>query len=344
MIRGFVLAVLVFVLSACGENDVEHREKVYIFGTLVEFVIKGVEIDEARKAVSAIELEFQRMHKDWHAWKPGELTDLNRAFAEGATKQISPFLLPLVVQAKELYEVSDGLFNSAIGGLVAAWGFHADEVPKGSLPPMDEIKILAAKQPRMTDVVVEGDKVSSTNPTVSLDFGGFAKGVALDRAVALLRKKGIKRAIVNAGGDLNTLGRSGDRPWKIGIRHPVNWGVIASIDMGDDENLYTSGNYERYREHEGIRYAHILDPRDGMPVQHIVSASVIHPSGAWADAAATALTVAGPKNWHRIAKKMGIKFAMLVDENGTIYANPAMKKRLIFAEGEPKSLVLSPPL
>jgi len=335
---------LIILLAGCGAEPQEHKQTVYVFGTLVEFVIRDVNKETAAKAVMAIDQDFLRMHKDWHAWKPGELTELNQAFARGETREISSFLLPLIKQAKEYYRLSDGLFNPAIGGLISAWGFHSDELPKGSLPPMDKIKALAATQPTMDDVKIEGSQVFSTNKNVHLDFGGFGKGVALDWAMKRLREFGIKNAVVNAGGDLDTMGSAGDRPWKIGIRHPKNWGVIASVEMQKDENLYTSGNYERYREHQGIKYAHILEPKSGMPVDHIVSASVIHQDGGLADAAATALTVAGPENWHRIAKKMGIKFALLVDENGTVYLNPAMKARVIFAEGEPKKMVLSPPL
>ncbi len=343
--RRFLFAILLFVVAGCSEPPPqEHKETVYVFGTLVEFVIRGVEKEEARHAIAEIDVEFQRMHKDWHAWKPGELDSLNKAFARGEGKEVSPFLLPLILQAKEHYRLSNGLFNPAIGGLISAWGFHSDELPKGSMPPLDKIKALAATHPSMDDVHVDGNKVTSINKNVHLDFGGFAKGVALDWAINRLRGRGIKSAVVNAGGDLNTLGSAGDRPWKIGIRHPVNWGVIASIEMKEDENLYTSGNYERYREHEGIKYAHILDPRSGMPVRHIVSASVIHPDGGLADAAATALTVAGPKNWYQIAKKMGIKYALLVDDQGTVYLNPAMKERAIFAKDEPKKLVVSAPL
>ncbi len=93
--------------------------------------------------------------------------------------------------------------------------------------------------------------------------------------------------------------------------------------------------------HEGIKYAHIIDPRDGMPVKHIVSASIIHHNGALADAAATALTVAGPENWHRIAEKMGVRFAMLIDADGTVYLTPEMKARIMFEPGEPERMIVS---
>jgi len=341
------LAAALLVLataSACDQPVREHKETIYIFGTLVEFVIRDTDPDAARAAVARIDREFQRMHRDWHAWKPGELTRVNAAFARGEPIRVSPFVLPLIRQAKQLAARSGGLFEPAIGALIGAWGFHSDEKPKGAPPPMQRIRDLAAREPRMSQVSIDGDMVSSSNRAVQLDFGGFAKGVALDRAVLMLRELGIENAIVNAGGDLNILGRAGKRPWRVGIHHPATWGLIASVDLGDDENLYTSGNYHRYLEHEGVRYSHIIDPRDGLPVRHIVSASVIHREGAIADAAATALSVAGPGDWHRVARKMGIKFALLVDDKGTIYANPAMLKRIKFAKAGQNKLIVSDPL
>jgi thiamine biosynthesis lipoprotein len=93
-----------------------------------------------------------------------------------------------------------------------------------------------------------------------------------------------------------------------------------------------------------VRYNHILDPRTGWPVTGITSVTVIHEHGAVADAAATALVVVGKEDWHRIAEKMGIKYAMLVDEEGTVYMNPAMKERVQFQSGEEPRIEISDPL
>ncbi len=330
------------LISGCDDKQVETKSTLNVFGTLVEITIRDTGEEAAQKAVSELSADFKRMHKDWHAWKPGELDKLNKAISENRSTQVSSFLLPLLHQAKDMYEQSGGLFNPAIGKLVSEWGFHSDELPIGKIPDKTLIKNLVSKKPTMNDLVIEGSLVSSMNNTVQLDFGGFAKGAALDMAVARLKSMGIKNAILNAGGDLNVLGGHGDRRWRAGIRHPRDWGIIASVDLDPDEGLYTSGNYERYREHEGIRYSHIIDPRNGMPVDHIVSASVIHPNGAWADAAATALSVAGTSDWVRIARSMKITYALLVDKDGTIYLTPEMKARVKFNDERPSKIVVSP--
>ncbi len=340
----FLALVLVLLVSACQQPEKELREKLYVFGTIVEITIRDKDEAAARAALRDVAADFRRMHKDWHAWKPGELSTLNAAIAAGKTAKVSDFLLSLLLQAQRYERTSDGLFNAAIGALVADWGFHNDDLPKGRAPPYAAIRAWVEAKPKVADLVIRDHEVSSSNRGMQLDFGGFAKGEALDRAVLQLKAHGIKNAILNAGGDLNVMGLHSKRPWRAGIRHPKTWGVIATVDLKPGEVLYTSGNYERFLEYEGVRYSHIIDPRTGWPVKHIVSASVIGRNGADADAAATALSVAGPSGWHRIARRMGVKFAMLVDDQGRIYLNPAMKARIQLEDEKAGEVILSPPL
>ncbi len=343
VLRTLLLLLLLLPLPvACGQKAESGTisRKLDVFGTIVEITIRDADPQAANRAMDTIRADFARMHRDWHAWKPGELTRLNAALAEGRPFRASPFLLPLIRQAKILWRKSDGLFDPAIGAIIGAWGFHADEFPKGTRPPLERIRRLVALHPSMGDVRVEGDTVFSRNRAVQLDLGGFAKGEAVDRAIRRLEESGIRNAIVNAGGDLKVIGAHGDRPWRAGIRDPKDWGIIATVELASGEALFTSGNYERYREYEGVRYAHIIDPRTGMPVEHIVSATVLHTDGALADAAATALAVAGPQDWVRIARRMGVTQVMLVDDQGTVYLTPEMRRRIVFVK-KPERVVVS---
>jgi len=339
--------LLVWALSmlvACSEATTEYRQSLYIFGTVVDLKLRGVSSERAAEAVQVVDRAFQRMHRDWHAWKPGELSVLNRSFVSDQPRPVTPFLLPLIVQSQELFRQSEGLFNPAIGKLIALWGFHSDDPPSGPPPAAEAIAELVAQAPGMDDLEILNSQVRSHNPAVDLDFGGFAKGYALNIAIDLLHEEGVDNAIVNAGGDLCVSGQHGERPWSVGVRHPQGGGILAVLDVLDGECVLTSGNYERYREYDGVRYPHIIDPRDGMPVQHIASATVIDREGGRADAAATALTVAGPDAWFRIAKRMQLKYVMLVDEVGTVYMNPAMAKRMEFQGEQPERIVISDPL
>ncbi|MBT8130408.1 MAG: FAD:protein FMN transferase, partial [Gammaproteobacteria bacterium] len=165
-----------------------------------------------------------------------------------------------------------------------------------------------------------------------------------DLALDYLQARGVEHAIINAGGDLRVIGRHGQRPWRIGIRHPRNNDVIAWLDTEAGESVFTSGDYERFYMHEGRRYHHILDPRTGYPAGGATSVSVIHGDAGTADAAATALFVAGPERWHEIARSMGIKYVMLIDSDMRIHMNPAMQQRVHLINPESARIELSQPL
>jgi thiamine biosynthesis lipoprotein len=156
---------------------------------------------------------------------------------------------------------------------------------------------------------------------------------------------GIKNAIINAGGDLRAIGlRETGEPWKIAIRHPDGESIIGSLEISGDASVFTSGGYERNFTWEGKRYHHIIDPRTGYPAVGTASVTVIHDDSTTADAAATALFVAGPGEWHRIARKMGIRFVLLITENGELQMNPAMRARLKLVDEASQKIVLSPAL
>ncbi len=165
----------------------------------------------------------------------------------------------------------------------------------------------------------------------------------MDLAITRLRELGIQNAIINAGGNLRAIGKHGDRPWRIGIRNPRGEGVLASIETRGDESILTSGDYERFYEYQGKRYHHIIDPRSGYPVTGVISVTVIADDAATADAASTALFVAGPQRWREIAKKLGVTQVMLIDGQGRMVVTPAMAKRVRF-EVDPSPKVTVAPL
>jgi thiamine biosynthesis lipoprotein len=340
--RILLLFVVLIGFSACDSGPRDHQQTLLVFGTLLD--IKAYTDNPAgfSAAVKELEQTFQMMHREWHAWKgDGELVRLNRAIARGEAMIVSPGLAELLRQAKDYAQRSEHLFNPAIGGLIAAWGFHSDEPPGGPPPERDSIALLVDQSPTMTQLTFENNRILSSNPAVALDLGAFAKGYALNLAVRQLKQSGFPNTIVNAGGDLCVSGRHGDRPWAIGIRHPMGEGVIASVEVSDNECVLTSGNYERYREYQGIRYAHIIDPRTGYPVEHVASATVISKNGGLADAAATALSVAGPRQWQRTASAMGVDQVMLVDEQGGVHLSPAMRQRVEFQQPIERIIVAS---
>ena len=331
-IRFALLIALLSVVSGCDRTERSVDYHLFAFGTLVELTFFDVSERRAQEAVQSVDEMYQRQHKDWHAWKQGKLMDLNQAIAEGRTITTDKAIIELIELGRHYEDLSRGLFNPAIGNLLKMWGFQQDDRPAGPPPSAQAVSRWLASSPSMRDVQVDGLQASSSNPDVRLDFGGFAKGFSVERAVQLLVKLGFRNFIVNAGGDLCARGRHGERPWRIGIRHPVQEGVLASIELDGPACVFTSGGYERLFEYQGKRYHHILDPRTGYPAAHTRSVTVVASDATLADAAATALFVAGPENWREIAVAMGVDSVLLLDEQNRAYLTPALAEQLQFEE------------
>ncbi len=334
------------VLSGCTEPKPvnEFHETVFTMGTLVEVTIIGEKEALAEQAFTAILDDFNYMHNTWHPWKYNALKRINNLLVTGAKFSLAPSILPLIKKSQVLSKQSQGLFNPAIGQLIKMWGFHQDNLDEIIEPPEDEqIQAFLSDLPSMSDIEFSNLSMRGTNKNIQLDFGAFAKGVAVDTTIEHLKEFGIKNAIINAGGDLRAIGNNNGRPWRIGIRNPRAKGVFAAVEVSGDESVFTSGDYERYFESDGKRYHHIIDPRTGYPANKTRSVTVIHSEAGTADAAATALFIAGPEKWPEIAQAMGIKYVMLIARNGDVHMNPAMAKRIKFTIQQP-AIKLSKPL
>ncbi|MGD2118573.1 MAG: FAD:protein FMN transferase [Chromatiales bacterium] len=308
-------------------NTPVHRERWYQFGTLVDVSIAEDDEQRVNTALTQLASEFRQRNHDWHPWKAGLMGDINQAFVRGESIAVDQLMKDMIHEITALHIASDGLFNPAIGRIVALWGFHGSDAPDWQPPEHADIDAVLASRPSPLDLQLNNSQLLSRNSTVQLDLGGYAKGYALKLGMQLLKAAGIENAVINAGGDLVTSGNQGSRPWQIGIRHPQKRGAIAWVESSESEAIFTSGNYERFHEKDGVRYAHILDPKTGRPVDQISSATVIHDNAAFADAAATALVVAGTKDWLDTAAALGIEQAMIVDAHGKVQMTPAMAYR-----------------
>lgn len=310
-------------LTGCMPPEGDHEATFFVFGTRVEVKVRGVTEAHATNAFRLLGPEFQRMHREWHPWESGALTDLNEVLARGGRARTTPDLAELVEVSTRLEAESLGRFNPAIGALVALWGFHTSDYPITEPPPGDEaIADRLAWQPSMRSIELEGRSVRARTRGVQLDFSGIAKGLAVRRACELLAGVEIRDALVNAGGDVLVCGPT-ERPWRVGLRDPAG-GVLTTLELRDPLAVFTSGNDQRFGEFDGERYAHILSPFTGRPVESVMQATVIHADPLRADAGATALVVAGPDAWRGVAGSMGLDRALVVDADGRVHATDAL--------------------
>lgn len=328
----FLVLFFALILSACGKEPLVQT-KSYVFGTLVDISIYGETEDKAHAVTSHILQDFQRLHHQYHAWQSdSELSKLNQTFAAGNKPvEISPELSQMLVQAQMLSNQSQGLFNPAIGGLISAWGFQRDEFTPVEINDV-AIKKLVLANPQMSDIVIKDNTAFSTNPAVKLDLGGYAKGYALDLALAELQKQGVKNALVNIGGNIIALGQHGDKPWRVGIQHPRQAKPMATIELPNGWAIGTSGDYQRYFEQDGKRYCHIIDPRSGYPAQSTQAVTVLIPpspqAGVLSDVASKPIFLSAPGERANAAKMMGVDHYLVVDAEGQVTLSASMNQRV----------------
>ena len=331
----FLILLALVLLTGCSRGEVFHHEA-YVFGTRVDVAVHGDSQAEADAAAAAVLREFDRLHRAYHAWEPSELTALNESLARGETAAVSDELAAILKDAQRIAATGDQLFNPALGGLIALWGFHTDNfVPQR--PDPAKLQALLDAAPSMADLVIDGNRVSSRNPAVQLDLGGYAKGYALDRAATILRANGVANALINIGGNVMALGKKGDQPWRIGIQHPRMPAPLATLPLYDGEAVGTSGDYQRYFELEGERYAHLLDPRTGQPARGTQSLTILITPREGAGPGAGTLSDAPSKpaylvgeHWREHTRRFGIEHVLRVAADGRVEVTRALRARLQF--------------
>jgi thiamine biosynthesis lipoprotein len=225
--------------------------------------------DQAIAEVRRIEQKYSRYRAD------SIVSRINAAAGNGAWLDVDGETAHLLGFADQLWRLSDGLFDITSGVLRRAWNFKEPRLP--------EAGALEALRPLIGWQHVELEQGAATRvrllkPGMELDFGGFGKEYAADRAGTLLMDAGVVHGYVNLGGDLRFMGPQPDgEGWRIAIQHPRQPDASAAYLTLLNGALTTSGDYERYIDVDGRRYCHILNPRTLQPVSHWQSISVVAP-------------------------------------------------------------------
>jgi thiamine biosynthesis lipoprotein len=250
--------------------------------SLCEVVLAAGDEAHADRLANAAIAEVQRIEAKYSRYRPDSIVGRINAAAGCDFVECDDETLRLLDFADQLYEESGGLFDITSGVLRRAWDFRAARVP--------DARELAACTANIgwRRIERQGRAIRLAQAGMELDFGGFGKEYAADRAAEVLLALGVRHGYVNLAGDLRVLGpRPDGTPWAVGIQHPREaGGVLASISLQQGA-LATSGDYERFFEHEGRRYCHILDPRTGHSVTWWRSVSVLAPQAIIAGAVST---------------------------------------------------------
>jgi thiamine biosynthesis lipoprotein len=262
----------------------------------------GTDVQSLRQAADAAFDEVDRIDRLMSHYKPDSpLSRLNREAAKAPVKT-DPELFDFLAECLRYSRESDGAFDITVGPLMKAWGFFRGE---GRMPGEQELA-KARRNVGFRHVILDekARTVFFDQLGVELDLGGIAKGYAVDRAVTLLKQRGVNNALISAGG--STIFGFGAPPpsglnatgWEVKLQDPIAPDKTALIVRLKDQALSVSGSYEKFFELGGRRYSHIMDPRTGRPVEGVLSVAVVTGSGTAGDALDNVFYVQGVE-WSR---------------------------------------------
>lgn len=282
-----------------------------IFGTTYH-----IKYEYSRSLDDEILAELQRVDSSLSVFNPSSCISRINA---GNTRCADAMLYEVLTKAQEVSKVTDGAFDVTVMPLVNAWGFG---FKKGEMPGDAEIDSLRHLVGYQKIRLMSDSLVIKQDPRMMIDCGAIAKGYGVDRIARLLSQKGVRNYMVEIGGEVVTKGRNPEgHRWKIGVSKPTPAGTEGDEDLQtvielENAAVATSGNYRNYYIKDGRRYAHTIDPASGRPVQHsLLSATVLAPDCATADAYATAFMVMGVEGAQRILKSHKELKAYLIYED-----------------------------
>jgi thiamine biosynthesis lipoprotein len=285
-----------------------------IMGTSIRVECWADDRATGEAAIAAVMAEMHRIDAAMSPYK--ETSELSRVNREAAAwpVPISGELFELIARSISFSELSGGAFD-----ITYAAAGHLYDYRRGVRP--DDAALTAACAAvgyRNLILSPAAQTLRFARAGVRIDLGGFAKGYAVDRGAAILRRFGIASGIVTAGGDSRIVGDRQGRPWTIGIRNPRGSGAAALLPL-EDCAVSTSGDYERYFEADGLRHHHILDPRTGVSPRGVHGVTIVAPDGLTAEALSKTVFVLGIEDGLRLVEAQRDVDAVVVDAAGTLH-------------------------
>jgi thiamine biosynthesis lipoprotein len=322
---GYTVLVIVFFLIgffiAKNSNDeIKTTKRTQILlGTVVEIQVRDADEQKAENAIIKAFAEVKRIddlfttyNEESPVWKLNNTID--------SIISVDPEIYNLIVLCDSITKLSGGCFDVSLDNLTKAWGFYTDD------PQLPDKWIVesALKLSGWNNIELITNKKISKHRNVGLNFGAIAKGYAVDKAIEVLIKFGVKKALVNAGGEISVIGND----WVVGIQHPRETNSIIKKLKLENITVATSGDYEQYFEVDGVRYHHILDPKTGYPSTGLQSVTIINKSNTIADALATGVFVMGKEEGMKLLESLDNAEAMIIDSNGNIFYSSGFEKYL----------------
>lgn len=282
------LCLVVCLIAPNADADVWKQHGFKPMGTQAYIEVLAKDDVQAQQAIAVVEAEFARVNALMSPWvESSELSLLNREAARQPVT-VSAELWQLLARARQVSELSQGAFDITFASVGFKFDYRLHQKPTDA-----ERKEQAQWINYRYVQLLPNNQVKFSRAQVKIDLGGIAKGYTVEQSIQLLKKMGIRHALVSAGGDTRLLGDKAGRPWLVAIKHPrAEDKQVAQLPLAD-QAISTSGDYERYFIEDGKRYHHILDPKTGQSPTELMSVSVIGPDATQTDALSTTLFVLG---------------------------------------------------
>jgi len=274
--------------------------------------------DDGLAGESAIDAVMQEMHRIDRTMSPhkadSELSCINREAGESPVP-VSVEMARLLARANDFSQLSGGAFDITY----AAVGHLYDY--RNCIKPDEQTLAQARAAVGYRNLVLDmrARTVRFARPGMRIDLGGFAKGHAVDNATAILRHRGIRHAIVSAGGDSRVIGDRRGRPWTIGVRDPRRPGEMVAVLPLEDTSISTSGDYERYFDADGVRFHHVIDPSSGRSPASVHSVTILAEDGLTTEALSKSVFVLGVEKGMRLIESQRGVDAVVVDASGALH-------------------------
>lgn len=313
----FIVILTVLILVSCGGKS----ELVVITGNTmgttysIKIVDNKKEITpaEIKKEVEVVLKEVNRQMSTWQ--KDSEITLFNNSDSTDWVNVSKDFAF-VVNEALEISKLSEGYFDITVMPLVNAWGFGpTKELIEPTKEKLDEIREFVGFE--KIDVRLNPAQIKKSNPNTSIDLSAIAKGFGVDKVFDLLEKLGFENFFVEIGGEVRAKGKNiKNHYWRIGIASPDIDGTLTNVLTLNNLAVATSGDYRNYRELNGKRISHTINPKTEKPVSHnLASVTVVAKTCYEADALATAFNTMGKDMAMGIAEENSIPVFFIYREN-----------------------------
>lgn len=292
--------------------------------TVIGYENTKAEFDAVAEEIISQFAEYHRLYSIYHRFDGTENLCTVNELVDGKHRTVSVDrrIIDMLLYAKEMYAVTNGIVNVAMGSVLSLWHNYReigkDNPAQASLPPIENLRA-AAEHTDISKMVIddENNTITLTDPLMKLDVGAIAKGYATECIARSLEEQGITGYVLNVGGNIRVIGSKPDGgKWTVGIENPLDEEYFAYLNL-TKESVVTSGSYQRYYYVDGKPYHHIIHPDTLMPAEGFLSVSVICNDSGFGDALSTALFCLPLKEGMEFVENLPETEAMWVTEQGT---------------------------